>query len=109
MIQARINEKSGKVVSIEMSGHAMSGEYGHDIVCSAVSVLSITTINNIERMVLGFEPPVEVESGYLYVTIPQDLSEKEDEKTQFLLTAFTHAMKEVEQEYGKYLKVTITK
>ena len=50
MIEACIRTKRDKIVSYEISGHAESGEYGHDVVCAAVSVLSITTANNIYEM-----------------------------------------------------------
>ena len=35
MIEAVIRTKRDKIVSYEISGHAESGEYGHDVVCAA--------------------------------------------------------------------------
>ena len=35
---------------IECNGHAGYAEYGEDIVCAAVSVLTINTINSIEQL-----------------------------------------------------------
>jgi len=84
----------------------MSGAFGHDIVCSAVSALAIATINNIEQMA-GVALPVELSDGYLYASVPDDLNAEEDTKTQFLLTAFANAIKGIEAEYKDYLEVKI--
>ncbi|MSE22463.1 ribosomal-processing cysteine protease Prp, partial [Lactobacillus parabuchneri] len=47
MIQATIKHYRGHVSGFTITGHADAGEYGQDIVCSAVSVLSITTVNGL--------------------------------------------------------------
>ena len=39
---------SGDYVGFRMTGHAEYAEYGSDIVCAAVSVLVINTINSVE-------------------------------------------------------------
>ena len=40
MIKAKFNSQKNLITGFTLSGHADSGEYGHDIVCAAVSVLS---------------------------------------------------------------------
>lgn len=97
-----IRSRKNKIVSYEISGHAESGEYGHDIVCSAVSVLSITTANNIYEMAL-MKPITKTEDGYLYVEIPFHSPDKQQEMAQTLLRAFSNAMKAVEKNYGQYI------
>ncbi|KAF9404136.1 hypothetical protein HW555_014497, partial [Spodoptera exigua] len=57
---------AGHIVSFEVTGHAESGPYGSDVVCAAVSALTISTVNGIDALA-GFEPIVETnedESGY---------------------------------------------
>lgn len=39
MIQATFIRHKGNLESVELTGHAGSGEYGFDIVCAAVSTL----------------------------------------------------------------------
>ncbi|SJZ62266.1 hypothetical protein SAMN02745116_00949 [Pilibacter termitis] len=82
----------------------MSGTYGHDIVCSAVSVLSITTANNLERMA-DISPITEMREGYLYVELPKDLTSEQEKTAQILLTAFVGAIKEVADEYSKFIQL----
>lgn len=102
MIEAVIRSKRGKIVSYEISGHAESGEYGHDVVCAAVSVLSITTANNIYEMA-SVKPVTKMEDGYLYVEIPISVPERQGQMAQILLEAFSNAMKAVEKDYGQYI------
>jgi Predicted ribosomal protein len=104
MIKAWVKKKQGRIVSYQISGHAYSGEFGHDIVCSAVSVLGQTTSNGIEKMV--DIPLVEVGEGYLYVELKEDLTPEEDQVAQILLKNFEFAMQDVALEYGQYIKFT---
>ena len=48
MIQATFIRHKGNLESVELTGHAGSGEYGFDIVCAAVSTLSINFVNSLE-------------------------------------------------------------
>ena len=51
MTKVVIRKKAnGKYVGFELNGHAGSGEYGKDIVCAAISILSINTVNSIEEL-----------------------------------------------------------
>lgn len=58
MIKATINHYHHHVSSFTITGHADAGEYGQDIVCSAVSVLSITTVNGLQE-VAGMDVDVD--------------------------------------------------
>ena len=52
---------------LEVDGHAQSGEAGHDLVCSAVSILVYTAAANAERMSdeksRFHKPKIEIEQG----------------------------------------------
>lgn len=47
MIDVNYNRKD---YTVSVTGHAQSGEAGHDLVCSAVSILVYTLASNVERM-----------------------------------------------------------
>lgn len=60
-----------KITSFKMTGHAESGPDGQDIVCAAVSALTITTVNGLERVLKKKPPlprmwPMGVPRGYLH-------------------------------------------
>ena len=52
MIRAQFTlDSNQRITSFKMTGHADSGPYGQDIVCAAVSALSISTVNGLEQVV----------------------------------------------------------
>ena len=109
MIKAifRMNEAQD-IVSFELSGHAGSGPYGEDIICAAVSVVVIGTINNIERQT-AITPLVsidEVNEGYIYMELPESMQEVDQETSQILLKGLYDILSEdLASEYPQFLEV----
>lgn len=50
MIKFTVYQKEGSLVGFEASGHAMYSKEGSDIVCAAVSALTINCVNSIEQL-----------------------------------------------------------
>lgn len=107
MIKARFNQEENDIVSFELTGHAEAGPYGSDIVCAAVSALSISVINNFQRLL---DIPLilkvnEEEGGYLYAQLPVDSKTYE---SQLLFQHLYWSLKDIETEYSTYIKVKPT-
>lgn len=105
MIQAHFNYRNGVISGFELKGHAGAGEYGHDIVCSAVSVLAINTVNSLERLA-DIKPDVlsdDENGGFLQVKIKDDQTQLPN--VQLLLQSFELGMRDVANSYGKYIKI----
>ena len=49
MITVEIRKSNGEYVGFSRKGHAGYAEEGYDIICAAVSVLTVNTINSIEK------------------------------------------------------------
>ena len=49
MIRILVNYSNGKFESMEIKGHANSGDYGKDVVCAGVSSVFIGGLNNLEE------------------------------------------------------------
>ena len=49
MITVEIRKSNGEYVGFSSKGHAGYAEEGYDIICAAVSVLTVNTINSIEK------------------------------------------------------------
>lgn len=85
MIQAVFERaEDGELRSVEITGHAASGEYGFDVVCAGVSALAFNFVNTVEKFA-GYEPDLElneVEGGFLRIMIPRDLPAHQREMTQ---------------------------
>lgn len=109
MIQAffRRNDKRA-IVSFEVTGHAESGAYGTDIVCAAVSALTIGTANSLAALG-GFTPLVEandeVEGGYLYVELPIGINDEQENIAQILLESLCLSLNSIAEEYSDYVKL----
>lgn len=106
MIRIRVKrDKSGQIASLTINGHAGYAEKGQDIVCAAVSAISIGTINAVEA-VLGVRLPTEVhEDGFLSCHMPSLDDGQLRDKVQLLLEAMIAALRSVEAEYGRHVQV----
>ena len=91
-----------KYVGFDIKGHAGYAESGKDIICSAVSTLSVTTVNAIETFTdASFDGEMD-ESGSIHFRITSDL----DDKSQLLLSTLALGLTDISNEYGEqYLKV----
>lgn len=111
MIHVEFKKSHDRYVRLMAEGHALSGEYGHDLVCAAVSVLTITLANNLERMgeivpILSFDP----NGGYFDLELKDDMSEEQEQLAQTLLENCYLAFKEdLEPEYGQYVQVKLSR
>ena len=63
MITVTIFKKENQFTGIKSVGHAGYADYGQDIVCSAVSVLLINTLNSIEEFTSDKLEMVDASSG----------------------------------------------
>ena len=91
-------DKNGDYKSIEFSGHALFDDSGKDIVCAAVSILAINTLNSIE-MLCGdkfdaIENPID---GYLKAEFKSKLSSN----ANLLMKSLMLGLDGISHEYGK--------
>ena len=107
MIQVVVErDGKGRIVSVQVDGHAGYAEAGRDIVCAAVSAISIGMVNAVET-VLGVQLPTEVkDDGFLRCRMPSMADGETRDKVQLLLEAMVAALRSVEAEYGRYMRVT---
>lgn len=105
MIRVRFIYHDKQLAGYEMKGHADSGEYGHDIVCAAASVLAINTVNSLEKLA-GVKPQVQAnaeEGGDLKVEL--DRSMRDNSNASLILETFKLGIESVASEYAKYIKI----
>lgn len=91
-----------------MQGHAGYARHGQDIVCAAVSVLVINTINSIESMTEDrFEDSIREENGEVEFRI---ISSPVSSSAELLLRSLVLGLKGIHSEYGnKYLMIQFIK
>lgn len=108
MIEARFNHnESGAIVSFEITGHAGYADMGEDIVCAAVSVLAIETVNSLDKMANHqmIVEQADKEGGYLYAEVQTGLTDQQDSVTQILLKHLYLSLKDVAETYPDYVKL----
>ena len=101
MIAVTVLRDGDRISGFESSGHAGFADSGKDIVCAAVSILIINTVNPMEEFT-GQMFGTESEDGHIYCT----LAKPYDQDAQLLLNAMVFGLQNIRQEYGKkYLRL----
>ena len=105
MITVEIRKSCGEYSGFSCSGHAGYAEEGFDIICAAVSVLTVNTINSIEVLTKTV-PIVEFDekAGYIHCSFEDDITEQ----PALLLDAMLLGLSQIKKQYGtKYIDVKI--
>jgi len=109
MIKVTIYQNHSNVYcGFRMEGHAGFAAYGNDIVCSAVSVLVINTMNSIEQFTDDkFDGAVHEEKDIVSFNIT---SKPVSASAGLLLDSLVLGLSAIQSEYGKkYIKIKIKK
>ena len=98
MIHINANRKDGKIVYLSIQGHVNSAEEGKDIVCAAVSAISVGGINALQNPD-NFN--LKVEKGDVEVSVKGAANEHDFQVLDTMLIQ----LKSVEETSSKYIKV----
>ena len=96
MTKIRIFRRGKNYRGFEASDHAGYAEEGEDIVCAAVSVLTINAVNSIEYLA-GDKVEEREDDGYLSCSFPEGLSKEGN----LLMDSLILGLQSVERGYGK--------
>ena len=104
MINIEIAKLGDKIKEISIRGHANSSEYGNDLVCCAVSVLSQSVINSMIKALDFREDFFEIDdSGSIKILIPTDISDVQYVKLQTLADLLDINLKDLSEQYSEYM------
>ena len=95
---------TNRIDFFQISGHADYRKRGKDIVCAAVSAVSIGTVNSIQALA-GVELPAEMKDGWLTSHIPILSDQDSESKTQLLLESMLTMLKSISKDYSKHVSV----
>lgn len=102
MIQATIYLKGKYRDGFEIKGHAEYAPYGQDIVCAAVSILAITTVNSLLDQV-GQVQIKSSDDGLVSCRLVEGLDELAMIKAQAILKTLEIGLNGVQIEYPQYI------
>ncbi len=108
MIEVEIHRNSDfTICGFCLTGHAGFSESGDDIICSAVSILVINTINAIEKFTdEKYDMKAdEEEGGYIDYSLPLMKEGKKNHDAELLLETMLFGLKNIENEYSCYIKI----
>ena len=105
MTKIVIRKNNGRYTGFTCSGHAGYAQSGSDIVCAAVSILVINTINAMEIFAAEeMEVSSQEEGGIIDVKFPFPIGEK----AILLMDTMVLGLQSIGQQYGKkYLRLKI--
>jgi len=95
MITIEIHKIENQYSGFLSSAHAGYADDGYDIICAAVSVLTVNTINSIETFT-GDPFSVRQEDGLVELVLEGTVSEK----TSLLLDSMILGLQEIQNSYG---------
>ena len=102
MITVEIRKSNGEYAGFSSKGHAGYAEAGYDIICAAVSVLTVNTINSIDKFP---DDAFKVEAAdgmvrWKFTEFPLS------EKTKLLMDSLVLGLENIQETYGKkYIKI----
>ncbi|WKY48862.1 ribosomal-processing cysteine protease Prp [Eubacteriaceae bacterium ES3] len=105
MTHIKIIRSNQLICKITVLGHAGFADAGEDIVCAAVSVLTISILNGLTEIVGRKDLNEKIDEGAVSFTIPETDNEILTRETQLLLDTFILGIKGVEEVYGSYLRI----
>ncbi|TCT14907.1 hypothetical protein EDC18_10455 [Natranaerovirga pectinivora] len=104
MIKVNFIKKDQDIIGFTSKGHAGYGEHGNDVICAAVSVLIINTVNAIE----SFTPDsFHIDENEKEGLITIKFNNKVSKETKLLLDTLILGLNGIESEYGtQYIQVS---
>lgn len=107
MIEINLFAKDERIYKVTVSGHANYAKAGSDIVCAAISMLTIATINGLTEVVGLSENDVlqQMSEGYTAFSIPDTLTDLETMKVDTLLMTYRMGVLATKEIYGDYIQV----
>ncbi|MDD4722136.1 MAG: ribosomal-processing cysteine protease Prp [Acidaminococcaceae bacterium] len=91
---------NGFIVGYTVNGHAGFAPEGQDIICSAVSTLTMVAINGLEEH-LHREVSYEISDGHMQV----ELKQTPDDLSQAILATMEIGLKDLAEQYPKRVRI----
>lgn len=108
MINIELTTDSNKrIIKVESIGHGDYDTYGKDIVCSAVSVYLINTINTLEEIIkVGSNINYNIDSGFYILNVNYESMDNNNAKdVELILNSLKLALESIKKEYKKYISL----
>ncbi len=103
MIQVTVVQDQGVTKAVRCNGHAMFDDNGTDIVCAAVSMLVINTLNSIEQLTdYPVDAIADAENGILEAEFETPLSKEGELLIQSMILGLTQTQNNYSNRYLEF-------
>lgn len=106
MIRVLIEYRDDDIIAFSVEGHAGYAQKGSDIYCAGVSAVAQTTLLGLLEQ-LEQVPLYQVKQGSLVCRLHENLSSRDRERAQTILTTMVLGLKAMAEAYGEYLKIEL--
>lgn len=93
----------GRLNGFSVTGHSGAGPHGEDIICAAVSALTITAINALEK-VAGITVSPIVGDGFLHVRLPGEMAQKQKRDAKVILQTARLGLCQIAAQHPRFVK-----
>ncbi len=104
IIVSILRGRDNDITGIKVTGHAEYADPGEDIVCAAVSAVTVGTVNSIEALT-GTVMKAKMKSGFLNANLPGDVHPDTVHQVQLLLSSMVVMLRTIEGSYGMYIQI----
>ena len=101
MIKVRITKAQSDIVEFSVKGHAESDEYGKDLVCAAVSAISLGLCNAMD--ILTEEKEISARDNHVKIKVS-----KPDFETNTILNTGLIQLRTIREKYPENIEIKIT-
>ncbi|MFC3932640.1 ribosomal-processing cysteine protease Prp [Streptococcus dentapri] len=110
MIKATFTKDAKGWSEMTIAGHSGSGEYGFDVICASVSMLTLNFANSIEKLT-GIEPGLELvdDGGFLRIAKPQGFSPDQEQVWQTLFASVVIGIENLAENAKNYVQQPVIK
>ena len=98
MIRVVYTLSADRITYLKVEGHADHGPYGHDLVCSAVSALTVGGLNNLQQ---ANNYQLTVREGYVEVIEKQTSGAHDPIVLETILTG----LRSIEESYPAHIEI----
>lgn len=98
MIRAVFEAKDDRYLSLDVRGHALSDDYGKDLICASVSSIMFGFMNALDAL----EEEVDIRQTDDTITV---VNRSESETVQNYFELVIMQLKTIEASYGNFIRV----
>jgi len=98
MIRAVFEAKDDRYLSLDVCGHALSDDYGKDLICASVSSIMFGFMNALDAL----EEEVDIRQTDDTITV---VNRSESETVQNYFELVIMQLKTIEASYGNFIRV----